>query len=261
MGEEFRKAGLLSSDVSLDYVRFAPWGKPERPYLMDKKTIVTLTAPWLEGTDIHYTIDGSEPTKNSPLYSAPLEITQATTVRASAFKNGKCVSLPSSSFYVAMQAEIPPKPDVYLEDLTYIANGYLPNFLWLPQKGKSFEDKPLRVSGKDHTHGMGFRAPSSVQYEIKPEYKRFVALTGIDENLLRDNNGRFVAMHSSVIFKLFIDGNLMAESPVMRISQEPWRFDVEIPKESRRINLVCMDAGRRNLLDYGNWIDAGFIVQ
>ncbi|KAA6323207.1 hypothetical protein EZS27_027335, partial [termite gut metagenome] len=40
----------------------------------------------------------------------------------------------------------------------------------------------------------------------------------------------------------------------------PWRFDVEIPTGSRRINLVCMDAGSRNILDYGNWVDAGFII-
>jgi hypothetical protein len=108
---------------------------------------------------------------------------------------------------------------------------------------------------------MGFRAPASVQYDIKPEYKRFVALAGIDENMLEDVNGRYVAMHGSVVFKLLIDGKQMAESPVMRISQEPWRFEVEIPQGSRRINLVCMDAGSRNLLDYGNWIDAGFITQ
>jgi hypothetical protein len=260
MGEEFRKAGRLKSDVPLDYVRFAPWGKPERPYLMDKKILVTLTAPWLEGTEIRYTSDGSEPTRKSPLYTAPLEISQTTVLRAAAFRKGKQVSLPSLAYYAAMQEAIPPEPDVYLEDLTYLANAYLPTFLWQPQKGKSFEGKTLRVKSKSYVHGMGFRAPSSVQYEIKPEYKRFVALAGIDENMLGDN-GRFVAMHSSVVFRLFIDGKPMAESPVMRISQEPWRFDVEIPEGSRSINLVCMDAGSRSLLDYGNWINAGFIKQ
>ncbi|GHT39278.1 hypothetical protein AGMMS49965_04830 [Bacteroidia bacterium] len=260
MGEEFRQAGLLKSDVPVDYVRFAPWGKLERPYLMDKKTIVTLTAPWLEGTEIRYTADGSEPTKESSLYTAPLEISQTCVLRAAAFRNGKCVSLPSLAYYALMQA-IPPKPDIYLEDLSFIANGYLPDFLWQPQKCKSFEGKPLRVSKKSYSHGMGFRAPSSVQYEIKPEYKRFVALAGIDENMLDDNHGRFVAMHSSVVFQLFIDGKQMAESPVMRISQESWRFDVKIPQGSRHINLVCMDAGSRSLLDYGNWVDAGFITQ
>jgi hypothetical protein len=163
-----------------------------------------------------------------------------------------------------MQPTVPPKPDVYLEDLSYITNAYLkrtPMCFWYPEKWKSFEGKPLRVSGKTYSHGMGFRAPSSVQYEIKPAYKRFVALAGIDENMLSVNNGRFIAIHSSVVFRLFIDGEQVAESPVMRISQEPWRFDVEIPQGSRLINLVCMDAGSRSMLDYGNWIDAGFITK
>jgi hypothetical protein len=64
-----------------------------------------------------------------------------------------------------------------------------------------------------------------------------------------------------VVFCLFIDGKPVAESPVMRISQEPWRFDVEIPAGSRLIDVVCMDAGSRNILDYGNWLDAGFITR
>jgi hypothetical protein len=255
---------LLKADEIVDFVRFAPWGKPERPYLMEKPAVVTLTAPWLDGSEIRYTTDGSEPTVHSNLYTAPLTIDQTITLRATAFRKGKAVSLPSFACYAKMLSAVPPKPDVYLEDLPYITNAYLqrtPMCFWYPEKWKSFEGKPLRVSGKTYSHGMGFRAPSSVQYEIKPAYKRFVALAGIDENMLDVNHGRFIAIHSSVVFRLFIDGKQAAESPVMRISQEPWRFDVEIPQGSRLINLVCMDAGSRNMLDYGNWIDAGFITQ
>ncbi|MDR1981699.1 MAG: NPCBM/NEW2 domain-containing protein [Tannerellaceae bacterium] len=264
MGEEFRKAGLWNSEAPVDYVRFTPWGKPERPYIMDNATTVTLTAPWLDGADIRYTTDGSEPTSKSTLYTAPLNISETTTLRAAAFRKGKQVSLASLSYYAKMAAQLPPKPDIYLEDLNYIVNAYLKRVdfcLWYPQKWKSFEGKPLRVCGKTYAHGMGFRAPSSVQYEIKPEYKRFVALAGIDENMLSQNNGRFLAINSSVVFSVFIDGVKMAESPVMRMSHEPWRFDVAIPEGSRLINIICMDAGSRNILDYGNWVDAGFITQ
>jgi hypothetical protein len=163
-----------------------------------------------------------------------------------------------------MQPTIPPKPDVYLEDLAFIPNGYAivePACIWLPKKGQSFDGRSFKIRGITYSHGLGFRAPSSVQYEIKPEYKRFVALAGIDENLLDVNKGRFLAMHSSIVFRLFIDGKPVGESPVMKISQEPWRFDIEIPKGSRRINVICMDADSRNTLDYGNWVDAGFITQ
>jgi nicotinamidase-related amidase len=263
MGDEFRKSGLINSTAPTDYVRFAPWGKPDRPYLMEKPVTVTLTAPWLDGTEIRYTTDGSEPDLQSPLYLKPLEIGQTQTLRAAAFRGRKRVSLLSEAYYVKLPVQLPPQPDIYLDELDYIPNGYLKTvdfFFWYPVKSKSFEEKPLRVRRKTYRHGLGFRAPSSVQYEIKPEYKRFVALAGVDENVLDDNNGRFLAMHGSVVFKLFIDGTPVAESPVMRISNEPWRFDVEIPPGSYRVNLVCMDAGSRNILDYGNWLDAGFVT-
>jgi nicotinamidase-related amidase len=264
MGEEFRKQGLLKSDAPVDYVRFTPWGKRERPYFFDGKTVVTLTAPWLDGTEIRYTTDGSEPTAKSSLYTKPLEVDRTQTFRAAAFRKGKQVSLPGEACYVKLPSELPPQPDVCLDELDYIPNEYLNAVdfcLWYPVKSKSFEEKPLRVRDKTYQHGLGFRAPSSVQYEIKPEYKRFVALAGVDDNLLSQHNGRFLAMHCSVIFKISIDGKIVAESPVMRISQEPWRFDIEIPQGSRRINISCTDAGSRNILDYGNWVDAGFVTE
>jgi nicotinamidase-related amidase len=266
MGDEFRKSGWIKSDAQLDYVRFAPWGKTSRPYLMEEQATVTLTAPWLDEAEIRYTADGSEPMAKSSLYTQPLVINQTQTLRAAAFRKGKQVSLPSEAYYVRLPSGLPPQPDIYLDDLPYIPNDYIPHSkyteacLWHPQKGKSFEEKPLRVRNTTYSHGMGFRAPSSVQYEIKPEYERFVALAGVDENILEQHLGRFLAMHSSVVFKLFIDGKQVAESPAIGISQEPWRFDVPIPKGSRRINLVCMDAGSRHMLDYGNWIDAGFVT-
>jgi nicotinamidase-related amidase len=264
MGEEFRRAGLWTSDRPTECVRFAPWGRFDRPHFTENETAVTLTAPWLEGCEIRYTVDGSEPVPQSPLYTEPLTVSQTVTIRATAFRKGKPVSLPGYSYCVKIPAAIPPQPDVYLEDLTYIPNSYIKrvnDFMWLPKKWRSYEGKPLRVAGQTFAHGMGFRAPASVQYELKPEYTHFVARAGIDENMLFDHiNGRSIAIHSSIVFKVFIDGELAGESPVMRISQEPWRFNIPIPRGSRRVNLVCMDAGSRSILDYGNWVDAGFLV-
>ena len=265
MVEEFTRAGLLKTSEPYDMVRIAPWGKPERPYIMDQPIIVTLAQPMLPDAEIRYTTDGSEPTSKSTLYTAPFEVDESLTLRAAAFRKGKQVSVPSSAYYVKMQSELPAKPNVYLEELEYISNQYVnsgyEHCAWFPVAGKSFEGKKLRVRGEYYDHGMGFRAPASIQYQLKPEYKRFVARAGIDENMLDEDLGRFKAIHSSVIFRLLVDGELVAESPVMRITQEPWRFDVPIPAGSRLISLVCMDAGSRNILDYGNWLDAGFITE
>ncbi len=48
-------------------------------------TLGTLT----EGAEIHYTIDGSEPTIEAPLYTSPFTMDETTTIRAKAFKDGK----------------------------------------------------------------------------------------------------------------------------------------------------------------------------
>jgi hypothetical protein len=87
-----------------------------------------------------------------------------------------------------------------------------------------------------------------------------VALAGVDDNLLDQNLGSNGARYPSVVFKVFVDGRLAAESPVMRISQVPWRFDVPIPPGSRQIVLVCDDAGSRSPYDLGNWVEAGFVL-
>ena len=134
-------------------------------------------------------------------------------------------------------------------------------FFWLPKTGQSYEGQPLRVRGRVYARGLGCRAPSGVRYALKPEYDRFVALAGIDDTMIGRDLGQKLAIHSSVVFRVFVDGVQAAESPVMRVSQEPWRFDVPIPPGSRYLHLACMDAGTRHLADLGNWVEAGFVLK
>ena len=112
-----------------------------------------------------------------------------------------------------------------------------------------------------YAKGYGMRAPAYLRYDLKPEWSRFVALAGVDDNMLAHELGRSIAMYPSVVFKVFIDGRLAAESPVTRISQAPWRFDVPIPPGARQIVLVCDDAGSRSPYDLGNWVEAGFVLE
>jgi hexosaminidase len=41
------------------------------------------------GLDIHYTLDGSEPDINSPLYADPVDVKKGAVLKAAAFRNGK----------------------------------------------------------------------------------------------------------------------------------------------------------------------------
>ncbi len=58
---------------------------------------VTITCP---NAEIHYTTDGSTPTKESPLYTAPITITQTVTIRAKAWREGYMPSDDSAGSYV-----------------------------------------------------------------------------------------------------------------------------------------------------------------
>lgn len=108
---------------------------------------------------------------------------------------------------------------------------------------------------------MGVHAPCGLMYEIKPEYKRFVALAGADENLVSISNGSNLAKYPSIIFKVFIGGKETAASPVMRMLSLAWRFDVELPEGAKTIGLVAMDAGDGSREDFADWANAGFIVK
>lgn len=57
----------------------------------DAAMSVSITCP-TPGVEIHYTLDGSTPTEQSPRYSKPFTITTSTIVRARAFKKGESPS-------------------------------------------------------------------------------------------------------------------------------------------------------------------------
>lgn len=253
----------------VDFVRHAPWGTRMRPHLFEGRLVTTLTQPVVPGATTRYTLDGSEPTAASPAYTAPLVFTNGFRLRAAAFEGGRRVTLMSESVAVRLGPR-PPAPDVFLGDLRpwrAVGQGHSPSVddhrlspgVRPPQADRSNEGKPIRLRGVEHAHGLGVHAPNEVVYTVDPAWGRFVALAGVDEHLLDTNHGSNHARHPSVVFRVFIDGELAAESPVMRISSEPWRFDVPLPAGARRIALAATDAGDGFMDDLANWADAGFV--
>jgi hypothetical protein len=166
---------------------------------------------------------------------------------------------------------LPPLPDVYIGDLKPIRNvGFGHTYGGVvrysgntkpPQKDKSNLGEDLKINRQIYPHGMGVHAPCEIVYEVEPEFKRFVALAGADENLVSISNGSNLAKYPSVVFKVFIDGQSAATSPVMRALAPAWRFNVEIPDGAKRISLIAMDAGDGSREDFADWANAGFIVK
>lgn len=77
---------------------------------------VTLSTPQQKGVVIHYTTDGKEPGAASLLYTKPLEPTDTANLRAAAFENGQRVTLMSDGYFARL-GTLPPKPDIYLDQL------------------------------------------------------------------------------------------------------------------------------------------------
>lgn len=56
-------------------------------YLFEGETTADLQCT-TQGAEIHYTLDGEEPTQQSPLYRQPIRLTKATWIKAKAYKDG-----------------------------------------------------------------------------------------------------------------------------------------------------------------------------
>jgi len=268
--QELTRLGKWDPNWVVDPVRIAPWGTPMRPHLFEQPITVTLTAPLNPGAEIRYTLDGSKPSPASTLYTKPLGFSDTTRLRVAAFREGRAVCLESEGSFARL-IPVPPAPDIAIGDLNPVRNvGFGHTYggqvrysgnTQPPQKNKSNLGQPLKVNRQTYEVGMGVHAPCALMYEVKPEYQRFVALAGADENLVGISNGSNLAMHPSVVFKVFIDGKEAAASPVMRVQSQAWRFDVPIPAGAKLISLAAMDAGNGSREDFADWANAGFMLR
>ena len=65
-----------------------------------KRTVRIALSDSEPGAEIHYTVDGSDPTRSDPIYEAPLELAEPKIVRARAFKQGFTRSITAQQIYV-----------------------------------------------------------------------------------------------------------------------------------------------------------------
>jgi hypothetical protein len=267
--EELRRWGQWPPGEVLDPVRVAPWGTSMHPHLFEDPITVTLSAPRQADAVILYTLDGSSPGSESARYTAPLAVTHTTRLRAVAYRGEQVVGRESEGWFVRRGPE-PPLPDVHVGDLepvrsvgfghTYGGQVRYSGLSKPPQKDRDNSGEDLRLDRRVFTRGLGVHAPCEVTYAIPMGARQFVALAGVDENLIRLNHGSNLARYPSVVFKVFLDGREVAGSPVMRMQTPAWRFDVAVPEGTGKLSLVVMDAGDGHREDYANWAEAGFVM-
>jgi hypothetical protein len=84
---------------------------------------------------------------------------------------------------------------------------------------------------------------------MKPEWKRFVALVGVDDE----------QAGGSVRFNVLADGKPLISTPVLTPNDERFCVDVEIPAGTKQLSLVVDDGGDGIGCDHADWVNAGFV--
>lgn len=214
----------------------------------DESLDVTIKPPSdAEKGEIHYTLDGTPPTAGSPRYTGPIRLTQTTKVRAAVFLPGCDASVGSAIFHG--RGPKPPLPDVHLSDLT--ATRATTGWGNKPRMNRSIADKPLSLAGTTYARGIGVHAESEMEYDLKSDYRRFVATVGLDDAMKGHSEG-------SVVFEIWIDGRRVEETRILRAGDCGY-INVAIPPGSKAIRLVVTDAIDGASCDHGDWANAGFV--
>jgi glucose/arabinose dehydrogenase len=105
--QAFRADLIPSSVVSAGFtlrVATPVFDPPAGPIANGTIVAISCTTP---GAVIHHTLDGTNPAKNSPAYSAPFTINGGATIRAQAFESGFSDSAVQSAFYQLVQTATP----------------------------------------------------------------------------------------------------------------------------------------------------------
>ena len=282
MEDTLRNAGAWSGQPVLDYVHIAPWGRffggPAYPIPIQAE----LTCRHMPGAELRYTLDGSQPTLSSTLYRKPIKIDQTTTLKSAGFKGDRQVTRVSVADYWKFPP-VPPPPEIFISDLDPIS-------LWTgepragvyavrkePRLNRSVDGNVLSNRDNKAAKGIGVQAPARLVFQLKPEYHRFVALVGVDDECMRWDNpdrlrqwpqwsrqiqGPTSYRISQVMFTVRIDGVQMARTPALFNGDKTWGIDVPIPAGAHQIELSVEDVDSRitDPQGHGDWLNAGFLM-
>jgi hypothetical protein len=123
---------------------------------------------------------------------------------------------------------------------------------------QSAAGRAITIQGEKFSSGIGVHANSTLTYPVKPEYRRFVAVVGLDDEEQKNEGGtiRFTVRGT------FDDGTSrdLARSPVLKWNGlRRWHLDVELPPMVKTLDLICDDADDGVRCDHGDWANAGFL--
>ncbi|MDH7568276.1 MAG: NPCBM/NEW2 domain-containing protein, partial [Armatimonadota bacterium] len=213
--------------------------------------------------EIHYTLDGTEPTRRSPRYRQPIRLTKSATVKCAARPVGGGDAYRSETVTARFQAaRLGPGAGVFLSDLQEEEyTGYAPLGV---MKDHAYGNLPIRLGGQTYAKGILIHPAENptgntarLTYALEgslAKATRFTALIGIEEQAPRDRPGM-----GSCVFAVEVRRNgqweRLFESPLRKAGDEPLVVDLAIAGADR-LRLVATDGGDGIDWDHAVWADA-----
>jgi hypothetical protein len=248
----FRGEAKIGAMLERECVKIPP--SPPRIFppggFFDDTAEISLESPHpMAGESIHYTLDGTSPTAESPKYEKPLTLDRSVRLRAARIAAGDA-SLPAVAEFGRRGAK-PPAPDVSLVDLKPLTA--TTDWGGHARMNRSIGDNPLTLGGTVHERGIGVSANSALEYAIEPGYVRFVAVIGVDDAMIQYHQG-------TVVFEVWVDDKCVTTTPIMRPGDYTY-VDVPLPPDSKTIRLIAGSTGDSINCDHADWASAGFVVK
>ncbi len=119
-----------------------------------------------------------------------------------------------------------------------------------PNAAKSVDGHALTLNGVVYPHGLGTHARSEFLISLKRSALKFVAMAGVDDE---------TAGKGSVIFQVYLDGKLKADTGILKGSDKPKEISVDL-RGAKTLKLVVEDAGDGNGYDHADWAGAAILL-
>lgn len=142
-----------------------------------------------------------------------------------------------------------PFGELYVSDMD---NWEVVSWNWAqPQRDATITGKTLVINEVSYEKGIGVHAPTNLKVPIPAGFTHFVADVGVSDELLDE-------APSSITFRVWGDGVILYQSPLILSNQPAHRVDVYV-QWMGEIQLEVTDGGDGSNSDHGVWGSARFV--
>lgn len=107
----------------------------------------------------------------------------------------------------------------------------------------SVDGHPLTIQGATYPQGLGAHADSQLLYDLGGSCSALTVDVGLDDE---------VGANGSVVFQIYRDTTLVADSGLMTVDQPAKRLTADLSGGSQ-LRLVVNDGGNGNDSDHADW--------